>query len=190
MSEPMGVSVAVGRGPTIAQFFVESVPATFRSAQEGRPCFDDKEMVRLIIPGDRNNQPVCPVNDELIARYPKEYAAFKEGREDPLEGTPLTEWPPINKSQVQEFAYFNIKTVEQLAGVHDNMLQALPMGSRELRAQAIAYVDIAEKGTGPIGKMVAENLQLRDEVTLLKSQIAAATTEIETLRSAHARAAA
>lgn len=190
MSEPLGVNVMPGKGPTVAQFFVESVPATFRSAQEGRPCFDEKEMVRLIIPGDRNNQPVQPVNAEVIDRYPKEYAAFKDGREAPIEGTPLVEWPPISRSQAQEFAYFHIKTVEQLAQVNDAQLQALPMGSRELRAQAIAYVDIANNGTGPIGKMVAENMQLRDENALLKGQIAAARTEIESLRSANASVAA
>lgn len=157
--------------PAIPVFFVEAVKNTFRSEQEGRPVYDDIEMVKLLIPGDKNSSPVKRVDDEDRERYPKQYAAFKAGIEAPTEGTPLAEWPPIQKSQVLEFAYFNIKTVEHLAQIHDGQLQNLPMGSRALREQAKAYLDIAQNGTGPIGKMVGQIEDLTGENTRLKGVI-------------------
>lgn len=149
--------------PAIPVFFVEAVKNTFRSEQDGRPHYDDIEMVKLLIPGDKNSAPVKRVDDEDRARYPKQYAAFKAGIEAPTEGTPLAEWPPITKSQALELAHFNIKTVEHLAQVHDGQLQNLPMGSRSLREQAKAYLDIAVNGTAPIAKMVGEIEDLKSE---------------------------
>lgn len=179
------------KGPTIPDFFMDTVENTFRTQQEGRPCFDEVESVRLWIPGDRHNSPVQRVNDDIRQRWPKQYEAFKAGLEPPLDGTPLTEWPPIKKTQAMEFAYFHIKTVEQLAGVNDAQLQNLPMGSRELREQAKAYVDIAQNGTGPIAKMVAENMALRDEIALKDRTIVDLNSRLKDMESAaNARAAA
>jgi hypothetical protein len=158
--------------PAIPIFFVEAVQNTFRSEQEGRPHYDDIEMLKLLIPGDKNSSPVKRVDHEDRERYPKQYAAFKAGIEAPTEGTPLAEWPPIQKSQVLEFAHFNIKTVEHLAQIHDGQLQNLPMGSRALREQAKAYLDIAANGTGPIAKMVSQIEDLKTEGELKDSIIA------------------
>lgn len=149
--------------PAIPVFFVEAVKNTFRSERDGRPQYDDIEMLKLLIPGDKNSSPVKRVDDEDRERYPKQYAAFKEGIEAPLDGAPLAEWPPCSKSQLLEFAHFHIKTVEHLAQVHDGQLQNLPMGSRSLREQAKAYLDIATNGTGPIAKMVGQIDDLKTE---------------------------
>lgn len=149
--------------PAIPIFFVEAVQNTFRTNEEGRPHYDDIEMLKLLIPGDKNSSPVKRVDAEDRERYPKQYAAFKAGIEAPTEGTPLAEWPPILKSQVLELAHFHIKTVEHLAQVHDGQIQNLPMGTRQLREQAKAYLDIALNGTGPIAKMVGQIEDMRVE---------------------------
>lgn len=168
------------KGLTIPVFFVETVENAFKSKAEGRPIYDEMEYVKYLIPGDRNTAPVERVSDEVKARYPKEYEAFKAGLEAPVDGTPLSEWPPIRKSQVQEFAYFNIKTVEHLARINDAQLQNLGMGARELREQAKAYLDIAANGTGPISQMLgeidslkAENARKDDIIAEFRSRLAA-----------------
>jgi hypothetical protein len=174
------------RGPTIPQFYSEAVENTFRSQQAGRPQFDEVEFVRLIIPGDRNSSPVMRVTDEERNRWPKEYEAFKKGLELPLEGTPLIEWPPINKSQVMELAYFHIQTVEQLAAVNDAQLQRMGMGTRALRELAKEYLDIANNGTAPIARMLAkiEALELKEKIT--SEALAAATARIAELEGPNA----
>lgn len=178
------------KGATIPMFYVEPVENTFRSSQEGRPCFDDIEFVKLLIPGDRNNQPVKRVDDEDRARWPKHYEAFKAGLEPPVDGTPLIGWPPINRSQVQELAYFHIKTVEQLAGVHDGQLQNLPMGSRELRSQAITYLEVAEKGTGPLAVLVKRADDAEAQNALLQAQMKEMGDRLQAMEKANAHAAA
>lgn len=149
--------------PAIPIFFMETVPNPFRSQQEGRPCADEVEMVRLLIPGDKNSSPVKRVDDEDRAKYPKAYEAFKDGLEPPTDGTPLSEWPPISKSQVLELAHFHIKTVEHLAGVHDGQLQNMPMGTRALRGQAKVFIDVSLNGTAPIARLTSKIEELESD---------------------------
>jgi hypothetical protein len=179
-----------GRGAVIPQFFVEAVENTFRTSQEGRPQYDDVEFVRLLIPGDRKSMPVQKVDDEIRHRYPGEYASFKAGIEAPPSGTPLKGWPPITPGQILELQHFHIHTLEHLAGVNDAQLQNLGMGMRSLREQAKTFLDVAANGTGPISRMVGENLKLRDEVERLNGQLAAAQQRIKELEGSHAGAAA
>lgn len=178
------------RGNVMPEFFIEAVENTYRTSQEGRPQFDDVEFVRLLIPGDRKSMPVQKVDDEVRARWPGEYASFKAGIDAPPVGTPLKGWPPISKGQILELAHFHIHTVEHLAGVNDAQLQNLGMGMRSLREQAKTFLDVAANGTGPISRMVAENLALRDEVERLKTQNAALAARVKELEVAHAGAAA
>lgn len=151
------------------QFFIEAIKLTFRSEQEGRPIFEDREMVKVIIPGDRNSQPVYEVTDEHRQRWPKEYAAFKKGMEPVFGGTPLKEWPKIGPSQISNLNHFNIFTVEQLAELGDNVLGNLGMGARDLRKSAQMWLEVAKNGSAPIERMLGENQRLRDEVERLKA---------------------
>jgi hypothetical protein len=179
------------KGATVPMFYSEPVENTFRSKAEGRACFDEVEFVKLIIPGDRNNCPVKRVDDDDRQRWPKQYQAFKDGLEPPLDGTPLAGWPPINKSQVLELAFFHIKTVEQLAGVHDGQLQNLPMGSRELRSQAIAYIEVAKHGTAPLAVLVKRADEAEADNALLRQQMADMAERLDAMeKKRNARATA
>jgi hypothetical protein len=159
------------RGSAIPEFYVEAVHLTKKSEEEGRPCYEDRERVRIFIPGDKSSSPAKPVDDDDKKRWPEEYRAFKEGREAPLEGTPLIEWPPILKSQVMELAHFHIRTVEHLAAVNDAQLQNLGMGSRALREQAKTYLAVARDGTSHLAKMVATIEDQAAQINVQKSTI-------------------
>lgn len=178
------------KGRAIPDFHIESVKNEHRSSQEGRPCYDDREQVRILIPGDRNSSPVEIVNDEHRARWPVEYAAFKAGMDAPIDGTPLNEWPPITRSQVKEFAHFNVFSVQDMAALNDSHIMKMPMGTRALRDQAKTFVEVAEHGTGPIARMVDENLRLRDENDRKDRTIAEMGVRIQEMEAASAKAAA
>ena len=137
------------KGAAIPEFFTEAVKLEFKSQQEGRPIYEEREFVRILMPGDRLSAPVEPVNDDHKARWPKEYAAFKAGIEAPIEGIPLKQWPQVNTSRVKELAHFNIHTVEQMASVSDAHIQNLGMGARELRERAKLFLEVAAKGDRP-----------------------------------------
>lgn len=169
--------------PAIPRFYSKPVELTFRSQQEGRPVYEDRDFVEILIPGDRRSQVHEPVTAEHQQRWPAEWKAFQEGREAPLEGTPLTSWPPINRARAEELAYFNVRTVEQLAAIDDAKLANLGMGARELRGTAQKFLEAAAKGTGPLERMVSENFRMKDELARKDQIIAEQAEELARLRA-------
>lgn len=170
---------------SIPQFYTEPTRNNFKSEQAGRPVFEDREFVRVLIVGDRRTQPVYEVTDEHRERWAREYAAFKAGQEPPLEGTPLANWPPIGAARAKEFALMNIKTVEQLAGVGDNIVQNLGMGGRELREQARVFLDVARNGTAPIAKLIDDNAALKGEVARLSGIVSDLSARVQAKEARH-----
>jgi hypothetical protein len=174
--------------PAIPRFSVKATHLPYASSQAGRPIYEDREFVEILIPGDRRAMAFEPVNEEHKARWPREYEAFRAGREAPLEGTPLADWPNSNltRSRVEELAYFNIRTVEHLAAVDDNHLMNLGTGARELRETARRFLEAAAKGTGPLERLVQENLRLKDETARLGAELAALGAELAALKKERA----
>jgi hypothetical protein len=170
--------------PAVPVFFTEAVRMDFKSKQAGRDIFEDREFVRILIPGDRRSAPVEPVGDEHKKRWPREYDAFKAGKAAPLEGTPLADWPQISRSRVEELAYFHIRTVEQLAAVNDAQLQQLGMGARELRERAKLFLEVARNGTAPLSRLLTRLEKAEAEVERLTDDLKAANAEISALKSA------
>jgi hypothetical protein len=178
------------KSPAIPQFFTEPVKMEFKSQQAGRPIFEEREFVRIIIPGDRRSMAVEPVNDEHRARWPKDYEAFTAGRAAPLEGTPLKEWPvsAMTASKAEELAFFNIKTVEQLAALNDGQLQNLGMGARELRERSRLWLSVAKSGAAPLERLQAENERLARENERLTRELTEANARAHVKEPAHANA--
>lgn len=168
---------AAKKSPAIPRFYTKAVEMDFKSKEAGRPIFEDREFVEILIPGQRNAVAHEPVNAEHMMRWPKQYAAFKAGKELPADGTPLATWPNprMSRSLVEELAYFSIRTVEDLAGVNDNNLQNLGMGAWELRKSAQMFLDVAKNGTAPLERLLAKNQGLEDEVDRLNRELASAT---------------
>lgn len=169
------------KNPVIPRFYVEAQKNNFQSQKEGRPIFDDVEMVQCIIPGDNKSMPTYAVNDDHRARWPKQYEAFKKGIDMPRHGTPLKEWPVMTPSLVAMFGAANIVTIEELAAVGDNHLQNLGMGSRSFRDKARLYLDVAKNGVAPLEKLVARIEALEQATRLKDATIADQAAEIATL---------
>ena len=116
------------------------------SEKEGRPIYKDVEYISIRAPGSPDE--ICrPATQRDIDRFPRHYQAFKNrvGNEDVEEGTLLSEWPMVTRSQVEEFAFMGIKTVEQLAGISDANGQNI-MGFQGLKRKAKEWLETAAKG--------------------------------------------
>ena len=183
MSETDFRDPAAPKAPAIPRFKTEAVHLPFRSKEAGRPIYEDREFVEILIPGDRRSMAVEPVSDEHKARWPKEYEAFRAGKEAPLEGTPLADWPnsSLTRARVEELAHFNIRTVEHLAQVNDTQLGNLGMGARALREAARKFLEVSRAGTGPLERLVSENLDLKDDNARLAAELAEAQARLATL---------
>lgn len=115
----------------------------------GRPIYDDVVFIEIVTPGDKLNTPKRPMRAHDRKRFAVEYARWEaQGRGDgPLTGTPLKEWPLISRSQVEELAYFKVRTVEELASTSDGNMQTLGAHYSVLRDRAREYLEKAKQGT-------------------------------------------
>jgi hypothetical protein len=152
------------------QFYIRPVMNNFRSSEEGRPIYEEKEYIRIIVPGDSKTTVDCPVTDEFRMRFQNQYDKFKRGLAQAVEGTPLEMWPQMTVGLCAELKAMNVTTVEQLAALDDGKAQRI-MGSYDLRRKAQMFLDAAQ-GEAANNKMAAELQKRDDEINLLKSQMA------------------
>lgn len=163
------------------RFYVQAIENLDKSKAEGRPIFDEVEMIRIAVPGqiDRVERPVW---DGDKKRFPVHYAHFKSGAEAAETGTPLSVWTAIKVTQVAELAARGVRTVEQLAGMADVDAQKF-MGMHALREAAKDFLEAA-KGSAHLTQMRAE-LESRDAA--LAAQKSAHDAELAALKADMAR---
>lgn len=172
-----------GPDSALPRFYVKPVQNNFKTEQEGRPIFDDVEMVEILIPGDRRATFDGRVTQSHKERWPRQYAAFKQAQETPQEGTPLSEWAAITRSQAEELAYMNVRTVEALAGLSDQQLQnTIPMSGFALREKAQRFLEQA-RGAAPASKLAAENEALKAKNVELEGKVEALMSRVAALES-------
>jgi hypothetical protein len=136
----------------------------------GRPIFTDREFIRIVVPGDKDNMPVRRVRQADIEAYREKYNLFKQGLSQATTGTPLEQWPGLTKAQVRELSYFNVRTVEQLAKLSDTAIQGIgPYMAYRRKAQD--WLATA-RGVAPVEEARAEAQRLRDEMAVLRRQMA------------------
>jgi hypothetical protein len=154
-------------------FYIDTFQLKAQSEAEGRVIFGQREMVKILVPGDRLTESVQIVNDQHRRRWPQEYAAFKANEEAPLSGIPIEELAGVSKSQIEELKFMKVRTIEDLAGLSDEQLmKVVPMNGRPLREKAQRRVDL-EAGNAPMEKLAAENTQLRAMMDEMKSRMEA-----------------
>lgn len=152
----------------LVKFFTRPFKDQAKSLESGRPIFTDREWIDIKAPGDREG--ICrPATNVDIARFPRHYEAFKTRTDSEIEeGTPLVEWSGISRSQIEELAFFNVKTVEQLLAMSDaNATQFMGMGN--LRREATKWL---------------ENATEHAQAEKLQAQLSKRDTEIEELKAA------
>jgi hypothetical protein len=97
----------------MVRFYEKSVHNRMESAKKNRPIFKDKIYIEIRVAGQRDPQACRPVTHADKQRFPLHWEAYEKRMSAPVEGMPLVEWPKVTRSQCEELAYLNIKTVEQ-----------------------------------------------------------------------------
>lgn len=148
------------------------------SEREGHPVFKEVVFFRAVIPGDRQSNYCQPMKDENKRRFPRAWAAFEARNENPIQGLPIDQWPPISRSMAMTLQVMNIQTVEMLAEVNDNHIGALGQQGRELREKAKAFLALA-KDSAVTHAYAAENKALKDNQAEMQRQIADLASRLE-----------
>lgn len=155
----------------IPRFYMEPFQNNAKTAEMGQPVFEEREMVEILIPGDRRTVATRIVLEEHRRRWPRAYAAFRAGQEAPVEGIPLEEWPGISRGYVEELKFAHVRTVQQLAALPDEQLnKSVSMGGFSLREKARRYLEQLG-GQAPTEKLAAENAELKGTISTMKGQM-------------------
>ncbi len=110
-------SAPANAGALVVQFHLDSKYMPKKSEEAGYPVFEQIERVTVWTDKDNNN--IFDVNELHRRKWPAEYAAFKEGREQAVTGTPLLALFPGQPEVVDMLRAQKIHTVEKLAAITD-----------------------------------------------------------------------
>lgn len=152
-------------------FAMKPLLQEFRSAQEGRPIYEDVPFIRIHIPGDKNTVLERAVTDMDKRRFEDKWLRFLKAHETdaPEVGTPLSVMPWVSPAQVAELKYFNITSVEDLAELSDVHLGKL-MGGNKLRDRAKQFLSAAEANKQQTA-LEKHNEQLQAQMASMQDQI-------------------
>ena len=153
------------------EFFREPVMHSGKSRDAGRAVYEEQDFVRIHVPGDKTTVVIEPMHEMNLARFRGRYEKWKSGQTEAVSGTPLVALPGMTPSKVEEYKYFKVVTVEQLAEAPDNLGQKF-MSFQTDKARAKAFLEVAA-GNAPIEKMNAELAKRDEEIETLKAQMAA-----------------
>ena len=148
----------------LVKFFKHPHRNEDKSKEEGRPIFDDVDYIQIMQPGNKDSiivRPATPMDKNRFAEHFKRYEARQD--EEYIDGTPLSEVPFLTRSHVEELAYLNVKTVEQLVAMSDSNAQNI-MGIQALKTKAKAYLERSSENAA--AQQLAE--QKEENARLLK----------------------
>ena len=166
----------------VANFYSQAVENPNKSRTEGRPIFDDVDMIRLRYVGDKTRELHAPAKDKFIREkdsgnwltyadvFADQYKAYKAGQEYTEGGTPLSEVPFLTEGKRQELRAMHVHTLEQLANLPDRAKAVLGMNGTELMAKARAMVERA-KDSAVETRLAAENEALKAQMASLSDQV-------------------
>ncbi|TAH36537.1 MAG: hypothetical protein EYC62_02520 [Alphaproteobacteria bacterium] len=166
----------------VPMFYRRAVQDKLASEQQGRPIFREEDYIQIHIPGDKNTIIDRKVRDDDRARWADQWKAYTENAAQPVEGTPLEQWPALSVSQIAELRAMHVPTVEVLAELSDQGLQRIGMGARELQAKAKAFLE-ASKDNGAVERIAAENLRLQEQIAELHQKNEFFLSQIKELKS-------
>ena len=98
--------------------------------------------------------------------YQRALEDFKNSRETPEFGTPVSTWPGATPSQVKLLLDINVRTVEELAAANEETISRIGMGGRALKEQAASWL----AASADQGKVVEEINQLKIENAELRQR--------------------
>ena len=154
----------------LVRFFVKAKQDPERTAAEGRPIFKEAEFIQIMVAGDRNASHIRPVAPGDKLRFGKQYDHWKKTQNNEmLTGTPLEAWGVLSLAQAEEYRYFGVRTIEQMAELRDDIVLKIP-GATKLKQRAREFLDIS-RSEAPL-KAVNAELEKRDnEIATLRKAI-------------------
>jgi hypothetical protein len=146
------------------QFYLRPILMQTESEQAGRPIFKDVVHVRILVPGDKLSIVDRLASPDDKARFATQFAKFESGGSQEVVGTRLEVVPWMTRSKVEEYKFFNIVTVEQLAGASDQVGQKFP-GFHQDREKSKQFLEATTGVNAKIKELEEKLARLEAEKT-------------------------
>jgi hypothetical protein len=157
-----------------------------KTLEAGRPIFDDVEHCFIRSPGSPDVK-VFPAasfarwvgdpfgrgqtQQSYAERFSQQYRQFKAQEAQTKSGTPLDYAPFLSEARRAELKAQNVYTVEALADIEGNELKNLGPGGRDMKNQAMAYIEESRLVTAPSKQMLAELEALKARNAVLEEDL-------------------
>ena len=169
----------------VVKFYSKALPNNFETVKQGRPIFQDVDMVMIMTPGDNLNIIDTLARDHHRARFPLHWAHYLNTKENKdaagQVGTPLNQWPLITQAQAEELKALKFHTVDSVALASDAMINKVgmiagmsPYSFREkaqnflkLASNVAAATEQAEE----VGKLRKENEEIKQKHALEMAEV-------------------
>lgn len=168
--------------PNYVQFETRAVENKSETLKQGHYVGRDVDFVMVTTPGGRDvyESKAEPwfekkeqqarngrLDPDHLSYYKRAYKKWREGKEIPLEGTPIRGWGAVSPSQEKTILMAGIRTIEDLAKSNDEALRRLGMGGRDLVNKAKSWLN----SVSDHGKVAMENAALKKENENLKTTV-------------------
>ena len=109
---------------------------------------------------------------EWLDKIRQSYEAWKKGKELPVEGTAIRNWPVASPAEVKRLTQAGIRTVEDLVNANQQTMDAIGMGSVSLKTRAEEWVR-GQSSLGPLVEAVSSMKITLDELRRQNEELAA-----------------
>lgn len=171
------------RLPPLLVFFREDAVKNERLSQHGPAVYDTVRYIKVLASGQKQSFPIYEIErilpdgsvkeEKAVAwRFREVYKNWIEKQAPAVSGTPLEQWPLMDRATVAAFKDANVFTVQQLAALPDGALSNIRAKGQEWRAKAKAWLEDA--GNAAVAVELRSELAKRDEqIADLQKQVAA-----------------
>lgn len=149
------------------QFSTKAVQNNFKTAEQGRPIYEDQLWIEIRIPGNALTIIERPVEESDKYRFPRQWNYFQQTHKTDGQniGTPLEQWPILRPSQIEELRALKFYTVEQVSLASDEQIGRIGMiagmAPSAFRERAKTYLNTAGQEAA-VAKQEEEKKALRE----------------------------
>lgn len=151
-----------GREPrNYVKFYRQWVRNNFKSKEQGIEVGEHQDFIMIVSPGQTKTEVRRKASDADKMQYAQEFAAYEQGKDMQMSGTPIELLPGLAAGMADAFKAQYIYTIEQMATVSDMAMQKIGMGAGEIRTRAKNYL------AGGSAELAALKAQLADATKLI-----------------------
>lgn len=162
-------------------FYMKPMQHPGKSAETGRPYFEDKIFVRIHPPGERLNIIDREATGADKNRFPMQWQQFEQNRPQVADGTPIDMLFPAQPAVAAALKASGVFTVEQCGNLSAHAIENIGMGAQNWVNNAKRYLEVADKGVK--GSQLKKALDEKDlQITSLNHKIDLLETELNNLR--------